>query len=169
MEQIILRAPEPTDIDQLYVWENDSSLWHHGNTIAPLSRYDLEQFVLNSQSDIYQNHQLRLMVVLKETNKAIGTIDLFEFDPIHQRAGVGILIDKPNQLRGFASEALQLLIEYAFSKLHLHQLYCSIISHHSASMKLFIKNGFEVTATFKQWLLVNQTWEDVCFLQLIQK
>ncbi|MEI8201896.1 MAG: GNAT family N-acetyltransferase [Bacteroidota bacterium] len=168
-QHIQLRAPEPYDIEKLYVWENDTSLWHHGNTIAPLSRYDLEQFILNSQYDIYHNRQLRLMIVLKETNEVIGTIDLFEFDPIHRRAGVGILIDKQFRKNGYATQSLQLLIEYAFTKLHLHQLYCNIISTHAVSLRLFTNNGFEKTATIKQWLLLNNAWEDVCFLQLIQK
>ena len=32
---IRLRALEIEDLDMLYLWENDTSLWHYGNNIAP--------------------------------------------------------------------------------------------------------------------------------------
>jgi diamine N-acetyltransferase len=167
-EHILLRAPEPSDIEKLYEWENDESLWHFGNTIAPLSRYDVEQFILNSQHDIYQNRQLRLMIELIDTHAIIGAIDLFDFEPTHRRAGVGVIIEKHFQQKGYAKESLQLLIKYAFRHIHLHQLYCNIISHHAASIKLFTHCGFEIVATHKHWLLVNNKWEDMFFLQLIE-
>ncbi len=167
-QRIQLRAPEPTDVDTLYLWENDLSLWHHGNTIAPLSRYDLEQFVLNSQYDIYHNRQLRLMISLLESGETIGAVDLFEFDPTHKRAGVGILIESHFREKGYASEALDLLIAYAFNQLHLKQVYCHIRCTHQKSLRLFQGRGFEVSASLKNWLLINNTWEDVYFLQLFQ-
>ena len=165
---IQLRAPEPSDLEKLYLWENDMSLWHHGNTLAPYSHHDLEQFILTSQFDIFQNRQLRLMICTPNSNEAIGTIDLFEFDPIHRRAGVGIFIEPSFQRKGHASNALEVLIEYAFSQLHLHQLFCSIQTQHTTSLKLFKKKGFDITATLKSWIQNQNRWEDVYFLQLIQ-
>ena len=35
---VSLRALDPTDLDLLYIWENDTSLWDVGNSITPFSR-----------------------------------------------------------------------------------------------------------------------------------
>ncbi|MFQ8805994.1 MAG: GNAT family N-acetyltransferase [Alistipes indistinctus] len=61
------------------------------------------------------------------------------------RAGVGILIyDKNDQKRGFASEAVSLLIRYCFQILGLNQLYCNIPAGNIASQALFKSKGFRV-------------------------
>ncbi|MDR1654329.1 MAG: GNAT family N-acetyltransferase, partial [Prevotellaceae bacterium] len=59
-ENIILRAVEPSDLEQLYLWENDPQLWTAGNTRNPYSRYALKQYIADFQKDIYESKQLRL-------------------------------------------------------------------------------------------------------------
>ena len=87
---IYLRAIEPEDLDILYQWENDSSLWVHGCTLAPFSKFTLREYIQNSCYDIYQTRQLRMMITLKKTNETIGMVDLFEIDPHHERGAVGM-------------------------------------------------------------------------------
>ncbi len=57
---ITLRAVEPTDVDCLYIWENDPSLWPHGSTRAPLSRFQLSEYATGYDADPYSARQLRL-------------------------------------------------------------------------------------------------------------
>jgi diamine N-acetyltransferase len=168
--RLLLRAIEPGDIDWLYKWENDGSLWHLGNTFAPFSRFVLEQYLLNAQNDIFTNKQLRLMIDLKSTNdpcESIGSIDLFDFDPFHRRAGVGILIVANERNKGYASEALELLKNYAFSTLSLHQLYCNIGSDNANSQDLFKKHGFEECGRKKDWVWYDGSWHDELMFQCL--
>ena len=161
---VMLRAMEPEDIDILYDWENDTTVWHISNTVTPFSRYMLEQYVFSSQ-DIYANKQVRLMI---EANKIpIGCIDIFDFDPNNQKAGIGILITDEFRKKGFASDALQTAIGYCFNILQLHQLYCSILTDNEASLTLFTHNGFTVCGMRKDWVLINKEWKDEYFLQLL--
>ena len=165
---IHLRALEPADLDLLYEWENDPSIWHLGNTLTPFSRFVLEQLLLNAQNDIYTNKQLRLMIDLnapEDSVSTIGSIDLFDFDPYHHRAGVGILITDTQRRKGYASEALVLLKNYAFTLLDLHQLYCNINIENSNSLALFNKYGFEKCGKKKDWLWHNGSWHDELMLQ----
>ena len=163
---ILLRSMEPEDIDTLYNWENDSNVWHISNTVAPFSRYVVEQYVFSMQ-DIYTAKQLRLMI--EADKKPIGCIDIFDFDPTNKKAGIGILIADEMQNKGYASDALQTLIKYCFNALQLHQLYCSILTDNEASLKLFTKHGFTVCGTRKDWVIVNNVWKDEHFLQLLKQ
>lgn len=97
----------------------------------------------------------------------IGSIDLFDFDPFHKRAGIGILIDEPFRRKGFALEALSLLTEYCFHTLNLHQIYCTIGDDNSESIKLFAKAGFVQCGIKKEWLCRNGSWTDELIFQLI--
>lgn len=171
-KNITLRALEPSDIEMLYEWENNSSIWNVSNTLIPFSRFTIEKFIADSHIDIFQARQLRLMIDHTGIvpSKTIGAIDLFDFEPIHKRAGVGILInDEINRNRGFASEALELLINYSFSVLQLHQLYCNIDCDNKASIKLFEKCGFRITGEKKEWIRIPEGWKNEYFLQLINQ
>jgi diamine N-acetyltransferase len=100
----------------------------------------------------------------------LGAIDLFDFDPFHQRAGIGILISNKNdRQQGYASEALQTLIIYSFTVLRLKQLFCSISEDNQQSLRLFIKNGFVITGQKTDWIKKGDDWLTEYFLQLIRK
>jgi diamine N-acetyltransferase len=166
-DKVYLRALEPSDIDEVYQWENDTSIWHLSNTIAPYSRFVLEQYLAEAHQDIYTAKQLRLVICLP-SGKAIGCIDLFDFDPLNQRAGIGILIaEKEDRGKGYATEALSLLISYCRITLHLHQLYCNITASNDSSIRLFSKLGFEICGTKKQWLRDAKGWNDELMLQFL--
>ncbi len=163
-----LRALEPEDIDLLYQWENDTNMWTLGNTTTPFSKFHLEQFILNSQNDIYSDKQIRLMIELhKKNNETIGCIDLFDFNPKNLRAGIGILIAKKYRSKGYGSQALDLVIRYCRNTLNLHQLYCNIGIDNPESLKLFEKKGFKSIGNKKQWIRKNDKWIDEYMLQLI--
>ncbi|MFO8234311.1 MAG: GNAT family N-acetyltransferase [Bacteroidales bacterium] len=171
-QNIKLRAVEPSDADLIYKWENDTSIWQAGSTIEPFSRHIIEQYVKNAQFDIFQSKQLRLMIDVKsggvEDPQTVGSIDLFDINMLHQRAGVGILIhDKHNRQKGYAKEALQTLIRYAKNVLFLHQLYCNIDMDNTASIKLFEKEGFTKSGVKQHWIRAKKGWKDEYFYQLI--
>ena len=168
-KNLILRALEPTDVDVLFEWENNEKLWHLSNTITPFSRFTMEQYILNAHQDIYTTKQLRLMIDKKEPdgNNLIGSIDLFDFDPTNKRAGLGVLIIENERSKGYASEALDLLINYCFTTLQLHQVYCNISADNQASLKLFEKQNFSMVGQKKEWLFIDGKWVDENILQLI--
>lgn len=167
-EHIKLRALEPEDLDILYRWENDTSLWIHGNTLSPYSKLTLRQYINDSLTqDVFQSKQLRMMVCLKEDNRTIGTIDLFDFDHHAGKAGIGILIDENFRGKNYASEVLQIIQDYAFNFLNLHQIYAYISCDNQISINLFSKAGYIETARLKDWIKVKATFLDVLVMQLV--
>ena len=164
---IKLRALEPEDLDILYKWENDSRLWSFGSTLAPYSRFALREYISESRQDIFQVRQLRLMIVLKESDASIGTIDLYEFDPMNLRAGIGILLDENHRQKGIGSQVLNLIKDYAFKFLLLKQLYAYVPKRNLASQKLFTRCGYVQTGILQEWVKTQDSFEDVYFMQLI--
>lgn len=159
-----LRALEPTDLDFLYNLENDTSVWHVGNTLAPYSRHVLEQYLENAALDIYTVKQLRL-VICNAAHEAVGAVDLYDFDPMHRRAGIGIVVEAKSRQNGHASDALQLLLAYCQQTLQLHQLFCSITATNLQSINLFTKMGFASIGIRKDWLRTADGWDDVVEMQ----
>ena len=165
---IYLRALEPNDLEFVYAMENDQSIWEVSNTQAPYSRFLVKQYLENAHQDIYEAKQLRLAICQDEDFPAIGLIDLFDFDPQNRRAGIGIVIQSiENRKQNIGSEALELLIKYAFYNLNLHQLYANIATENTASIALFTKFGFEKIGVKKDWTLVNGIFKDEALYQLV--
>jgi diamine N-acetyltransferase len=166
--KVMLRPVEMKDVDALYIWENDPENWLVSNTLTPFSRFFLEQYVVGAQNNIYADRQLRLIIEDSQGNTC-GAIDLFEFDPHHRRAGIGILIEVGSRGKGIGTEALQLVVDYASNTLNLHQLFCTIDFDNERSLKLFQKMGFELSGRRKHWTWRPEGWMDEHFLQLILK
>jgi len=167
-KEVNLRAVEPEDLELLYFWENDSKYWVLSNTVAPFSKYTLKRYIENSHKNIYTTGQLRLMIDHVKSRKTIGTIDLFDFDPFHKRAGIGILVaDEEYRRKGLATMALKCLIDYSFGTLQLHQLYCNILSSNKISIKLFATNGFREIGIKKDWIKTADGFADEILFQLV--
>lgn len=168
-DRVSLRAPEPEDLDLLYQWENNPQWWNVGGTLVPFSRYQLKEYIAEAHRDIYDIKQLRLMVDLVEEGKTVGMVDLYDFDPYHRRAGVGVLIDPLYQKKGLATEALNLLITYAFSFLKLHQVYVHVSETNEASLKLFSRCSFLQTGVLRNWITSENGYTDVIVMQRINE
>ena len=140
-DAIRLRALEPEDLEFLYRWENETSLWDVGNTLAPYSRYNLKEYIAQSHEDIYTLRQLRLVIEAKESHLPLGMIDLFDFEP-HS---------------------------YAFEFLRLHQLYAHIPAENEASRRLFLGTGYTESGRLRDWLLHGENAQDVVVVQKISE
>jgi diamine N-acetyltransferase len=169
--KVILRALEPSDLDLLYTWENDTKNWRVSNTITPFSKYTLQKYIENSHLDIYQTKQLRLMIDLTNSEnkiRTVGAIDIFDFDPYHLRAGVGILIaGNIDRNQGIATITLHELMRYSFDVLQLHQLYCNIANDNLSSLRVFKKVGFVECGTKRDWIKTQEGFVDEVLLQII--
>jgi len=163
--KINLRPLEPDDIDLLYEWENKMEIWEVSNTKTPFSKHILAEYLAESAKDIYSTKQLRL-IIQNEDGEDVGAIDLFDFEPYHLRAGIGILIHNITDRRhGYASDALHALSNYSLEVLGLKQLYANIAEDNEKSISLFMKAGFTESGIKKQWLKTRDGWKDEVMLQ----
>jgi diamine N-acetyltransferase len=162
---IKLRALEPEDLESLYVWENQAAFWIVGNTRQPYSRFQLKQYILQSDLNLYENLQLRLIIEQKSDSKAVGTVDLFDFDIHNSRIALGLFVDEEFQGMGIAKSALQLIEDYVFNFLKINQLYCHIADSNIASRNMFEKMGYEKNGVLKDWIKGQNGFEDIIVFQ----
>ena len=165
-KNIFLRALESEDINYLFFIENNEKYWSISDSQIPFSRYLLNRYLKNSNMDIYEAKQLRL-VITNFQNITIGLIDLFDIDFKNNRAGVAIIINEKMRSKGFAREALELLIQYSKTHLSLHQLYCNILEDNSHSINLFKSVEFKQVGLKKDWIKFDGKYKNELLLQLI--
>ena len=165
-ERIRLRAVEPTDIDLLYAWENDASVWAVSGTLIPFSRHTLQRFLDEQQYDLLQTGRQRLIIELRDEPRAVGALDLFELDLLNGRVGVGILIHAAaDRAQGYGRDAVETLCRHAREVLGLHQVWCTAAASNTASRRLFAACGFTETGCRRDWLRTPEGWADEILLQ----
>lgn len=157
---ISLRPLEPEDLDLLYRIENAPEAWTIGLPGTCYSRFELKNYIASQTYDLVGQGQLRQTIVCD--GRAIGIIDLFNYEPIAQRAEVGIALLESERLQGAGGAALRLLCEQASQSLHLHQLVAKI-SHrtHAACKAIFEENAFRAVATLPDWSFAEGSYVDV--------
>jgi len=166
---ISLRAIEPTDLEFLYQIENDESNWSVSNTQKPFSKFLLQQYIENAQQDIYEAKQLRLVIFENATKNAVGLIDLFDYEPKHRRVGIGILICPLFENKGYATEALKLLINFTFTHLDIHQVYANITDDNKKSISLFENQHFQKVGVKKDWIFTQGKYRNEILYQRINE
>ena len=166
-KQIYLRALEQKDLNLLYELENNTEVWEVSGTITPFSKDVLQLYLDNAHRDIYDVKQLRLVICTNE-HKSVGLIDVFDFDPNHRRAGIGIIVLDENQRnKGIGAEAITLLCDYLFDVLGLKQVYANILEENAPSLHLFKKLNFETVGIKKDWVRFKNTFKNELLLQKI--
>jgi len=166
-----LRAAEPEDLELAYNLENDVRLWQYGSTSAPYSRFALKQFLEQNTADIFADKQVRLTVDvrLRETASAaddsrwtaVGFVDLNDFDPLHNRAELGMALLPGYEGRGIGQRALAQLIDYA-AAIHLHTIYAIIAEDNKKASRIFELAGFTPSAHLCDWLFDGTEYHDAC-------
>lgn len=150
-DHIYLRPIEREDATKVVIWENDVNNWRVTDTEAPYS-HSLILDHIESSLNFRQSGVLRLLICLNETEEPIGIIDLYDVNFKHDRASVGILIGNYSEReKGYASEALEILKEYAVKVLAFHNLTASILVDNISSIRLFEKAGFQLIGVRKEW------------------
>ena len=164
--KVKFRALEMDDLQWLYLIENDESLWKYSNTIVPFSKEILTKYILNSNRDIFDVKQLRMVVYSREVSR-IGLIDLYDFSPENKRLALGIIIDEKYRNIGVAKKALSLIEKWIKSRLDIHQIYVNIGEENLISIKLFKSLGYIKIGLKKDWNFYNNKFNSEFTFQKI--
>lgn len=168
-QRLRLRAIDTTDVDYLYIWENDVEAWSSATTLNPLSHDFVATYVTESTTSIVSRGELALMIEEQELQRPIGYLQLLGFDAISRRVGLGLYIAPEYRSRGYALEVMQMAEQYAFGKLGVRMLYADVLASNEPCCRLFERLGYTHTATLPEWYWSDGRYHDLRYYQLWSK
>ena len=166
-DEIYLRAPEPNDIDAIFRWENDRASWSSAGVRAPMSRHLIHNYVNSLSGNLFTDGQARFMICRNSDGAVIGAVDLYDVDSINRRCGVGIVIDSQYRGSGFGRQALELLCDYVWRDLGLHQLWAIVSVENEPSRRLFEASNFSISGRLKSWIRIGESYVDAYAYQCL--
>jgi RimJ/RimL family protein N-acetyltransferase len=115
-----------------------------------------------------QNDQSYNFGIFKKDGTLIGTINLFQvIRGSLQSAFIGYFLDKRHNGKGYTTEAVKLLVEYAFNELKLHRIEAGVMPHNIGSIRVLEKAGFHKEGIAVKNVKINGQWEDHQVLAII--
>lgn len=121
-----------------------------------------EQFSRNIRSEHIRQF------TLKKDSENIGYIGFYNIEQIHRKAEFGIMIDPKHQGNGYASKAMELAIDYAFTILNLHKLYLIVAKENEKAIHIYKKAGFQVEAELKDEFFIHGSYHDTIVMSIFQ-
>ncbi len=112
--------------------------------------------------------------ILNEAAEPIGNAQLFKIDPWNRNAELGLWIgEKSAWGKGYGTEVIGILVQFAFNRLNLHKVYLTVDSDNLRAIRCYEKAGFHHDGilrdeVFKNGQYVNRIYMSVLKTDLIQ-
>ncbi|MCP1126190.1 GNAT family N-acetyltransferase [Bacillus sp. 3103sda1] len=170
--RILVKILEDSDAEKLLDLELKNRDFFQ--TYTPLREDDF--YTLKSQlnrirenkekKDLDQLYSFGIYVI--ETEELIGNITLTEVlrGPL-QSCYIGYSLDKNHNGKGYMTEAVKLVVSYAFDELKLHRIEAGVMPHNIGSIKVLEKSGFHKEGIAKKNVKINGRWEDHQVLAIV--
>ena len=123
--------------------------------------------MINDKID--ENIDINWAVTEKGSDKCIGIMGFYRTQPEHFRTELGYMIVPEHNGKGYVTEAVKTLLNYAFNTLNFHSIEAVIDSRHTASERVLQKNGFEKEAHFKENFFYNNEFTDTVMYGLLKR
>lgn len=168
-KRIMLREYKKEDLPYLRKWVNDSDITQYLSHIFlyPHTHNNTEDF-LNSMLEGKSNVK-GFVIAHKGTEEYIGQIDLIKIDWINRVATLGIVIGtKDNLNKGYGSEAIKLIQEFAFNQLNLHKLDLEVRAYNERAIQCYKKCGFIEEGRIRENYFKDGKYTDTLFMGILK-
>ena len=155
--RVILRSPEECDRDAFLSLNRASSRFHRGFVPAPVKSAEFDAYLERNQQCSH-----RCFLICRRNDRVLlGAINLGHIirGSLHS-AFLGYYIGAPFAREGYMTEALQLMLRYAFEGLKLHRLEANIQPGNVASIALAQRAGFQNEGFSRGYLRIRGRWRD---------
>ncbi|HGH1676156.1 GNAT family protein [Clostridium perfringens] len=164
-EKLILRPIEIKDLNILNKWRNDYEIFKYlGGGFQPQSINEQEKYIDNL---INNSGNSRRFII--DNGNAIGMVGLYSINFINRNCDLGIYIgEKSQQGKGYAKEAMNLILDFAFNNLNLRKIKLNVVDNNSKALNLYKSIGFIEVGILKEERFINGKFENVKIMELIK-
>ncbi len=162
-ERIILRSYSLEDADLIILWRNDKETTQYLGRIFRKNRSLAELKTIVQETMENQNEtRWNYVIAEKETRKYLGGIDLTDIDRHDKNAVLSIVIgDATKRNKGYGTEAILLLLKYAFGALGLHRVSLNVWEGNPMALQCYKKIGFKEEGRLRDYRNDNGVYSDM--------
>ncbi|MDU0156418.1 GNAT family N-acetyltransferase [Bacillus cabrialesii] len=162
---IYLRPLEVTDAeDNLRLQSENRDFFEQFSMIRADDYYSVEgqrKRIAEYQERMKKDTEYHFGIFTVSDDTLIGTVSLFQIiRGALQTAFIGYFLDKAHNGKGLMTEAVRLIVDYAFHELKLHRIEAGVMPRNLGSMRVLEKAGFHKEGIARKNVKINGIWED---------
>ncbi len=160
-ERIKLRKLKLSDAEDIYENLQDKEMvkWTL-NIHWPYKKQDAIKWIRKTHYKIKNKEEYGFAIVLKTENKVIGAVSLMHIDWKNKNAELGYWLGKKYWGKGLMTEAVKLVLKFAFEKLKLHRVYANLFEENVASRRVLEKSGFKLEGVARECRFRYNKWHN---------
>lgn len=159
--RLLLRRLIPSDASALAAYRSDPRVSRF-QSWSSYTRADADALIA-SQAEVIPDTPgtwLQLAITLSSDGSLIGDLGLHFRADMPNQMEIGITLAAPFQGRGYASESIACVLDYAFTTLGKHRVFAITDAKNSAAAALFERAGFRREGNFIENVLFKGDWGD---------
>lgn len=167
-ERLKLRGLRESDADDIFSIYSDPEVILYWSSPAYTSVDEALTLIRETQKQFRERSLFEWGAEHTESGRVIGTCTMLNVDISHRRAEIGYAFAREFWGKGYATEAVELLIAFAYGPMNLHRLEADVHPENAASLRLLEKQGFRREGHLRErWHHLGRI-EDGMFLGLLR-
>ena len=159
-EKTYFKALSVEDVQEIHNYASDKEVsrfigWNLMNTLQETHEH-IESMLKRESAGTH----LFASIVLKSTHEIIGTAMIFNFDKEANKAEIGYVFHRDHWGKGYGTEIVALMTDFAFESLHLHKLYANVVNANIGSARILEKNQYELEGRLKDNYFIEDKYYD---------
>ena len=164
---IQLKELSQEDSPVIFEWINDRETVLYNSPYKPISEIQHKTWFENIQN---RNDIFIFGIYEIKTDKIIGTCQLHSINWIHRNAELQIRLgNKGNRGKGYGSEAVRLLLDFAFRDLNLYRIYLHVFQTNTNAIHVYEKVGFKKEGLLRKAAHIDGKYVDVIFMGILRE
>ena len=148
------------EIELLTKWTNDFRVTDGLGMSHILQSFNSEKAWIDNAMNVREDRR-EFAIIDLETDRIIGSCNLFNIRPVERAAEIGILIGEEEMRgKGIGVEALKLLCDYGFNYLGLHNIRLGYSDNNEQARKAYTKAGFQEVGRTRETNYINGKFID---------
>jgi len=159
--RIRLRAVEPEDWEVHYHWDMDADMMRNLSELYfPSSKARTKKWAEEAALKAPDGDNFHMEIELNEIQKVIGVISAHHTDRRNGTFMYGIAIRPEFQRKGYATEAILLIMRYFFDELRYQKCHVDVHGWNAGSMRLHEKLGFTLEGQIRRAIYTQGQYYD---------
>lgn len=163
---VLLRRPEPGDLDALYAFKNDPEV--AAMLVGFTTGYALQDLREWIEAHRKRSNEVIWTIARAEDNACLGHAGLYDVDQRVRSAELGILIGPPAWGQGIGKKCVAFLLDYGFGELNLNRVWLSVLATNERALRLYQSMGFRQEGVLRQAQFKRDRFIDVIIMSMLR-
>ena len=165
-KRVCLRPLAKEDLVHLRKWSEDAEIRGLIGEVTPMSEADCEKFLEKVYAD---SNRRWFVVVIKNSNQVIGEAGLLRMDPAWRATDVSVIVgEKEEWGKGYGTETILLLLDYAFRHLNFHRVAIGVVGFNERALRFWEKVGFRKEGVYRDGYYYDGKYYDFVMMSILE-